>query len=72
MAMTSHLDIRQARSLAEAEPLAGRAAIPAADRAKTPLPLARRCPECGRLHLSDSELAGTCEYCPGLVRLVAA
>lgn len=37
-----------------------------------PGPFARRCPECGRADHSDSELAGACEYCPGIVPLLAA
>jgi hypothetical protein len=36
-----------------------------------PGPFTRRCPECGRVDQSDSELAGMCEYCPGLVQLQA-
>ncbi len=37
-----------------------------------PRPFTRRCPECGQVDHSDSELAGMCEYCPGLVPLLAA
>ena len=37
-----------------------------------PGPFPRRCPDCGRVDHSDSELAGMCEYCPGLVHLQAA
>jgi len=70
--MTTHLDTRHARRLADAEPLTGRAAVLAADRDQPTGSSARRCPECGRTHLSDSRLSGTCEYCPGLVRLVPA
>ena len=31
-----------------------------------------RCPQCGQLMHADSELAGTCPICPGLVALQAA
>jgi hypothetical protein len=34
-----------------------------------PGPFARRCPACGQPYHCDSELAGTCEHCPGLVAL---
>ena len=36
-----------------------------------PAPFARRCPKCGHVIHSDSGIAGTCEYCPGLVPLRA-
>ena len=35
-------------------------------------PFTRRCPDCGRVDNSDSELAGMCEYCAGLVPLLTA
>ena len=69
--MTSHLDTRAAHHLAQAEPLAPRTRTPTRPLERTSPPPARRCPDCGRIDLSDSELAGTCEYCPGLVTLVA-
>ena len=31
-----------------------------------------RCPQCGHLMHADSELAGTCPICPGLVALQPA
>ena len=37
-----------------------------------PGPFKRRCPDCGRVDHGDSELAGMCEYCPGLVPLQVA
>jgi hypothetical protein len=37
-----------------------------------PGPFVRRCPDCGREDHSDSELAGACEYCPGIVPLQPA
>ena len=70
--MTSRLDTRAAQQLAQAEPLARRTRIVAVPDEVTPSPSARHCPECGRVDLSDSRLAGTCEYCPGLVTLVSA
>lgn len=31
-----------------------------------------RCPDCGRLEHTDSELPGACVFCPGLVELEPA
>ena len=30
-----------------------------------------RCPRCGHVEYTDSKIAGTCVFCPGLVELLA-
>ena len=69
--MTTLIDIRVAPSDGKTRPGSGGTVGAYRDRLE-PGPFARRCPECGRVDHSDSELAGTCETCPGLVPLVAA
>jgi hypothetical protein len=32
----------------------------------------RRCPRCGHVEHTDSEIPGTCVFCPGLVELEPA
>jgi len=69
--VTTLIDIREAQLPGWPEPGSGGTATALRDRLE-PGPFARRCPECGRVDHSDSELPGTCETCPGLVPLVAA
>jgi hypothetical protein len=70
--MTPFVDFTDAQRLSPPEPTpGGRMSAFPHDRLEAG-PFTRRCSKCGRIDHSDTELPGTCEYCPGLVPLVAA
>jgi hypothetical protein len=72
VAMTPLLDTRETPVHSSQTAGSGGAATVFAQHQLEPGPFSRRCPDCGRIDHSDSELAGMCEYCPGLVPLQAA